>query len=89
MKPSSDASERDSLRDYEVLVCVAGGIAAYKVCEFVSQLAQRGAGVTVAMTESACRLPNGSTGRIAIERTSDEEWVAICVSVLTEAESPG
>jgi len=43
------------LRGYEVLVCVAGGIAAYKVCELVSQLAQRGAGVTVALTESACR----------------------------------
>ena len=55
MKPSIDPPDRESLRDYEVLVCIAGGIAAYKVCEFVSRLAQRGAGVTVAMTESACR----------------------------------
>lgn len=55
MTPSSDSPQADALRGYEVLVCVAGGIAAYKVCEFVSQLAQRGAGVTVAMTESACR----------------------------------
>jgi hypothetical protein len=31
------------------------------------------------LTGSACRLPDGSPGRIAIERISDEEWVAICV----------
>ncbi|MFQ5463732.1 MAG: flavoprotein [Phycisphaerae bacterium] len=40
---------------YEVGVGVCGGISAYKTCELVSQLVQRGAGVTVAMTESACR----------------------------------
>ena len=31
----------------EILVCVTGGIAAYKVCEVVSKLVQAGAGVTV------------------------------------------
>ncbi|MCH8148390.1 MAG: phosphopantothenoylcysteine decarboxylase [Planctomycetes bacterium] len=36
-----------------MLVAVCGGIAAYKVCHVVSQLVQRGAGVTVAMTEAA------------------------------------
>ena len=41
------------LEGYEALVCVTGGIAAYKVCEVVSRLAQRGVGVTVAMTRSA------------------------------------
>ncbi len=41
------------LAGYEVLVCVTGGIAAYKVCEVVSRLVQRGAGVTVAMTRAA------------------------------------
>lgn len=41
------------LRGYEVLVAVGGGIAAYKVCELVSRLVQRGAGVTVAMTKAA------------------------------------
>ena len=39
----------------EVLVCVCGGIAAYKTCHVVSNLVQRGAGVTVAMTTSAMR----------------------------------
>jgi len=37
----------------EVLVAVCGGIAAYKVCQVVSTLAQRGAGVTVAMSRAA------------------------------------
>lgn len=37
----------------EVLVCVCGGIAAYKVADVVSKLVQRGAGVTVAMTSAA------------------------------------
>ena len=43
------------LSGHEVLVGVAGGIAAYKVCEVVSRLVQRGAGVTVAMTRAARR----------------------------------
>lgn len=38
-----------------VLVCVTGGIAAYKACVVVSRLAQAGALTTVAMTESATR----------------------------------
>lgn len=39
----------------EILVCVCGGIAAYKVAYVVSGLVQRGAGVTVAMTAAATR----------------------------------
>lgn len=38
-----------------VIVGVAGGIAAYKVCTVVSRLAQAGAEVTVLMTEAATR----------------------------------
>lgn len=49
------------LRDYEVVVAVCGGIAAYKVCTVVSRLVQRGAGVTVAMTESATRFVGPTT----------------------------
>ena len=45
-------SHRD-LIDYEILVAVCGGIAAYKVCQVVSEATQRGAGVTVAMTRAA------------------------------------
>ncbi len=37
----------------EILVCVCGGISAYKVADLVSKLVQHGAGVTVAMTAAA------------------------------------
>lgn len=43
------------LHGKRVLVCVCGGIAAYKTATVVSRLAQRGAEVTVAMTPSATR----------------------------------
>lgn len=43
------------LRSYEVVVCVCGGIAAYKAAMLVSRLVQDGAGVTVAMTRNARR----------------------------------
>jgi phosphopantothenoylcysteine decarboxylase/phosphopantothenate--cysteine ligase len=49
------AGERPSLQGYEVLLCVTGGIACYKAAELTSKLVQAGAGVTVAMTESAGR----------------------------------
>lgn len=44
-----------SVRGRRVLVCLSGGIASYKTCTVVSRLAQSGAVVTVAMTESATR----------------------------------
>ncbi len=44
-----------SLSNARILVGVGGGIAAYKVCTLVSQLAQRGASVTVAMTPAATK----------------------------------
>jgi len=43
------------LSGFEVLVGVCGGIAVYKVCSVVSQLVQRGAGVTCVMTKAATR----------------------------------
>jgi len=39
----------------ELLVCVCGGIAAYKTAALVSMLVQHGCGVTVAMTRNARR----------------------------------
>ncbi len=50
--PRPDAAHSTDLEGYEVLVGVCGGIAAYKVCDAVSTLVQRGAGVTVAMTKA-------------------------------------
>ncbi len=49
------------LAGYEVVVAVCGGIAAYKVCHVVSSLVQRGAGVTVAMTDSATHFVGPAT----------------------------
>ena len=43
------------LQGKRILVGVTGGIAAYKTCTLVSRLAQAGAVVTVAMTESATK----------------------------------
>ena len=45
----------EDLHDRRVLICVCGGIAAYKACSVVSTLAQAGTEVHVAMTESAAR----------------------------------
>jgi phosphopantothenoylcysteine decarboxylase/phosphopantothenate--cysteine ligase len=42
------------LRDRVVVVGVSGGIAAYKACELVRRLRERGAAVIVAMTPAAC-----------------------------------
>jgi len=42
-----------TLKGREIIVAVCGGIAAYKVCDVVSKLAQSGAGVTVVMTDDA------------------------------------
>ncbi len=41
------------LKDYEVLLCVTGGIAAYKAAELTRQLIQTGAGVSCALTDAA------------------------------------
>ena len=43
------------LTGYEALLCLAGGIACYKVADLASKLVQAGAGVTVAMTDAATR----------------------------------
>ena len=63
---------------YEVLVGVCGGIAAYKVCHVVSELVQRGAGVTVAMTGAATQFVGAVT------------FQALCARrVLTDMWAPG
>ena len=49
------------IKDREILVGVTGGIAAFKAAAMVSRLVSQGAGVTVAMTESATRLVGPKT----------------------------
>ena len=56
MSPAKATDQpQGDLSGYEVLVGVGGGIAAYKVCQVVSRLVQRGCGVTVAMTDAGAR----------------------------------
>jgi phosphopantothenoylcysteine decarboxylase/phosphopantothenate--cysteine ligase len=43
----------EPVRGKRILVCVTGGIAAYKTCTIVSRLSQAGATVHVAMTQAA------------------------------------
>lgn len=67
----------------EVLVCVCGGIAAYKVCFVVSALVQRGAGVTVAMTRAGRKFVGKTTfealtGRYVLTRLWDSDQAADC-----------
>lgn len=51
----ADGGATRDLAGYEVAIGVGGGIAAYKVCNVVSRLVQRGCGVTVAMTAAGAR----------------------------------
>jgi phosphopantothenoylcysteine synthetase/decarboxylase len=56
------------LAGFEVLVCVTGGIAAYKTVALVSSLVQDGCGMTVAMTRSARRFVGPTTFRALTSR---------------------
>lgn len=58
-----DGSGDANLQNRELLVCVTGGIAAYKTAYLVSLLVQRGAGVSVAMTRNATKF----VGRVTFE----------------------
>lgn len=65
------------LTDYELVVGVCGGIAAYKSAALVSRLVQDGAGVTVAMTAAARRFVGpptfqALTGRPVLRSLWDE-----------------
>jgi phosphopantothenoylcysteine synthetase/decarboxylase len=55
MRTPLDPATTAALKGRRVLVGITGGIAAYKTCWVVSRLAQAGATVTVAMTESATK----------------------------------
>ena len=57
LKPKNPmpSSQPGDLAGYELILAVCGGIAAYKLCQVTSTLAQRGCGVTVTMTDAATR----------------------------------
>lgn len=50
-----------TLQGHELLVCVSGGISAYKTAALVSALVQQRCGVTVAMTRNARRFVGPAT----------------------------
>src|SRR5262245_24295440 len=54
-------AEPRSLRGHKILLCVCGGIAAYKSAELVRRLRDAGAEVTVAMTENAQHFVGATT----------------------------
>jgi phosphopantothenoylcysteine decarboxylase/phosphopantothenate--cysteine ligase len=54
---------KPQLQRYQLLVCVCGGISAYKTAAVVSKLVQDGCGVTVAMTRNARRFVGELTFR--------------------------
>jgi phosphopantothenoylcysteine synthetase/decarboxylase len=49
------AGNDTTLNGFELLLCCSGGIACYKAADLTSKLVQRGAGVSVAMTDAAQR----------------------------------
>jgi len=61
MSPLDHSEVPAELRGLRVAVLVSGGIAAYKVADLVSQLAQSGVAVRVAMTASAQRFIGAAT----------------------------
>jgi len=66
-----------TLEGKEILLGVTGGVAAYKSCELVRQLREKGAGVTVIMTDSATRFVTpvtfgALTGRRALVSLFDD-----------------
>ncbi|HKP56373.1 MAG TPA: bifunctional phosphopantothenoylcysteine decarboxylase/phosphopantothenate--cysteine ligase CoaBC [Polyangiales bacterium] len=68
-----------TLRDKHILVCIGGGIAAFKAVELVRELGRRGAKLRVAMTPSATRFVGpltftGLTGQKAVIDLWDAEY---------------
>ena len=58
-----------SLRDHRILLCVCGGIAAYKAVELVRRLRDAGAEVQVAMTADALQFVGAPTFQAVSGRT--------------------
>jgi len=63
MSPLEPAEVPAALRGLRIAVLVSGGIAAYKVADLVSRLAQAGCEVRVAMTAAAARFVGTPTFR--------------------------
>jgi phosphopantothenoylcysteine decarboxylase/phosphopantothenate--cysteine ligase len=69
MVPAGDLPQAAPLRDRRVLLCVCGGIAAYKAVELVRRLRDAGAEVQVAMTEGALQFVGAASFQAVSGRT--------------------
>ena len=88
----SEAADKP-LAGREILLAVTGGIAAYKCADLASKLVQRGAGVTVAMTEAAQRFVGPATFQALTRRnvytslwTAGEDYSSQHISLTERAE---
>lgn len=73
----ADAGANPALQGRSLVVCVSGGIAAYKTAELVSRLVQGGAQVSVAMTRNARRFVGPLTFRALTGRAVyTDAWAA-------------
>ena len=69
MASAGAPSQSSSLGERRVLLCVCGGIAAYKAVELVRRLRDAGAEVQVAMTDNALRFVGAPTFQAVSGRT--------------------
>ena len=69
MVPAGDLPQAAPLRDRRVLLCVCGGIAAYKAVELVRRLRDAGAEVQVAMTQGALQFVGAASFQAVSGRT--------------------
>ena len=68
----------EDLNGRSIVVCVCGGIAAYKVCDVVSKLSQARARVTVAMTEEAQHFVGATTfGALTANAVYTDLWTHV------------
>jgi phosphopantothenoylcysteine synthetase/decarboxylase len=68
----------EELNGRSIVVCVCGGIAAYKVCDVVSKLSQARARVTVAMTDEAQHFVGATTfGALTANAVYTDLWTHV------------
>ena len=63
------SSEYETYREPRVLLCVTGGVAAYKACEVLRLLQKAGCDVRVAMTQDSLEF----VGKVTFEALSGHE----------------
>jgi phosphopantothenoylcysteine decarboxylase/phosphopantothenate--cysteine ligase len=84
-RPLSDAAHK--LHGQRILLCVCGGIAAYKAVDLVRRLREAGAGVRVAMTANAARFVGAASFQaVSGEPVRDSLWDAAAEAAMGHIE---